>query len=81
MQNTHCKCGCRSNARTAVTSGTCVQVNTEDCTFIAVSTTAMVYIAKQEFKDLYEPCFGFGRGTIFAELDKPWMVGGRCCGK
>ncbi len=32
---------------------------------------SMVYAPMQEFRDLYEPCVGFRRGTIFRELDLP----------
>lgn len=81
MQNTHCKCGCRQNTNRMASNCSCVQENTQDCTYIAVPTTGMVYTAMQEFKDLYDTCVGFGRGTIFAELDKPLLVGGRSCGK
>jgi len=81
VQNTHCKCGYRQNACTAPTPCSCVQEHTQDCTYVAVPTTGIVYIAMQEFKDLYDTCVGFGRGTIFAELDKPLLAGGRNCGK
>ena len=52
-----------------------------DCTKAQVPTTAIVYIAMQEFQNIYEPAAGFCRGTIFADLDKPLLAGGMCCGK
>ncbi len=33
---------------------------------------AMAYVARQEWQDLYETGLGLSRGTIFAQLDKPF---------
>lgn len=33
---------------------------------------AMVYAPKQAFRELYEPMKALSRGTLFAELDKPF---------
>lgn len=42
---------------------------------------AMVYSPCQEFEDLYDHTEGLRRGTIFRQLDKPFMgKGGRCNG-
>lgn len=38
---------------------------------------AMVYSPCQEFTELYEAEEGFSRGTIFSQLDKPFLPG--CC--
>jgi hypothetical protein len=38
----------------------------------------MCYVPIQEFQDVYEPEEGFSRGTIFAELDYPFMGKGEC---
>ena len=40
---------------------------------------AMAYIPWQTFKDLYTAEKAFSRGTIFEELDKPFMGIGGCC--
>ena len=40
---------------------------------------AMEYVPWQRLEQVYEVEDGFCRGTIFPELDKPWMVGGDCC--
>lgn len=40
---------------------------------------AMAYVPWQHLEQVYEVEDGFCRGTIFPELDKPWMVGGGCC--
>ncbi len=40
---------------------------------------AMAYVPWQQFKDVYEPEVALCRGTLFAELDKPFLAGGRCC--
>ncbi len=38
---------------------------------------AMVYSPCQDFVNLYEPMAALSRGTLFAELDKPFCAGGR----
>ncbi len=40
---------------------------------------AMSYMLMQDFTDLYEPEAGFPRGTVFAQLDKPFLAGGMGC--
>lgn len=46
---------------------------------------AMVYSPVQSFASLYELDDGFARGTIFSELDLPFLAynekGGSCCGQ
>jgi hypothetical protein len=37
----------------------------------------MAYVPPQEWRDIYDVDYAFTRGTIFAELDKPWF-GGDC---
>ncbi len=39
---------------------------------------AMAYVPWQQFKDVYEPEVALCRGTLFAELDKPFLAGGGC---
>lgn len=34
---------------------------------------AMAYVPWQEWRELYDPELGLERGTIFAELDKPFI--------
>lgn len=41
---------------------------------------AMAYVPLQFYNTVYEPMEGFRQGTIFPELDKPWLAGGNCCG-
>lgn len=39
---------------------------------------AMAYVPWQQWRDLYEPCKALERGTLFMELDKPFLgKGGR----
>ena len=38
---------------------------------------AMVYSPCQDFVNVYEPMAALSRGTLFAELDKPFCAGGR----
>ena len=41
---------------------------------------AMAYVPIQVLNTIYDPQEGFCQGTIFPELNKPWMVGGVNCG-
>ncbi len=41
---------------------------------------AMAYVLMQPWANLYEVEDGFNRGTIFADLDKPFAGGGIRCG-
>lgn len=34
---------------------------------------AMAYIPMQKWQEIYEAEVGLERGTIFSELDKPWL--------
>lgn len=45
---------------------------------LAQMPLAMAYVPWQKWKDIYETCKGFQRGTIFAELDKPFLGRGGC---
>ena len=38
---------------------------------------AMAYVPKQKFENLYTPAEGWRRGTLWADLDKPYEGG--CC--
>lgn len=40
---------------------------------------AMAYVPWQQFTTVYEPDKALEIGTIFPELDKPFLAGGRCC--
>ena len=39
---------------------------------------AMAYVPWQKWRNLYEPCKGFQRGTIFEDLSKPFHGRGGC---
>ena len=41
--------------------------------FPADMPIAMAYVPWQKWQDLYEPCNGLESGTIFKELDKPFL--------
>ncbi|HEX2938090.1 MAG TPA: spore coat associated protein CotJA [Ruminiclostridium sp.] len=43
----------------------------------AVTVVAMAYIPFQQFNTVYAPEKGYEMGTIFPELDKPFLGGGR----
>jgi hypothetical protein len=38
----------------------------------------MACVGKQKWRELYEPEHGFCRGTVFSELDLPFMGEGDC---
>ncbi len=40
---------------------------------------AMAYVPWQQWKDVYEPEVALKNGTLFPELNKPFLAGGRCC--
>lgn len=40
---------------------------------------AMAYVRSQPFENIYSAEDGFSRGTIFADLDKPYEGGCRTC--
>ena len=47
--------------------------------FLEGRSLAMAYVPWQQWREIYEPCMGFAQGTIFRELDKPFLwKGGRC---
>jgi hypothetical protein len=39
---------------------------------------AMAYVKRQRWGELYEPEAGLSRGTVFQELDLPFMGEGAC---
>ena len=41
---------------------------------------AMAYVPWQHLQTVYEPEYGLDRGTIFPELEKPFLAGGCCNG-
>ena len=45
-----------------------------------MQTPGMAYVPMQVLNTLYDPEEGFCQGTIFPELNKPWLVGGVNCG-
>ncbi len=49
-----------------------------DETCLAGAALAMVYSPPQAWGATYDPALGLERGTIFPELDKPWIGGDIC---
>lgn len=59
----------------------CPKVSSKGSAFEEMYPVGMAYVPMQEFTDLYEIGKGFQRGTVFAQLDYPFLVGfcaGRC---
>lgn len=50
-------------------------VSGEMTTFPAHMPLAMAYVPFQKIQSVYEPMNALMRGTIFPELDKPWLDG------
>lgn len=48
---------------------------TNDCSIFTTQpiSLAMAYVPIQQWEQLYEPSLGLKRGTIFAQLDKPFI--------
>ena len=44
-----------------------------------VQVVAMAYVPIQFLGEVYDTEKGLDRGTIFPELDKPFLAGGCCC--
>ena len=70
---------CRTRVQPQVAKYTPTQpyVNNEAINTVQNPTTiAMVFSPKQCWQNLYEPCKALSRGTLFADLDKPFNP---CC--
>lgn len=50
----------------------------KDCCFKREWPIGMTYVPLQEWRKIYQPDEGFHKGTIFAELDLPFL-GRRMC--
>ncbi len=50
---------------------------TADCEKMVL---AMSYVPWQHWNTVYEADTAFVQGTLFPELDKPWLAGGMNCG-
>ncbi|MDD4564427.1 MAG: spore coat associated protein CotJA [Eubacteriales bacterium] len=46
------------------------------CSAVDACPLAMAYVPMQRWRDIYEPAKALSRGTIFAELDLPFLGGG-----
>lgn len=44
------------------------------------AVVAMAYVPWQRLQEVYDPEVGLHYGTIFPELHKPFLAGGRCHG-
>ncbi len=68
-------------ARRTANDGVCPACDTAtDDRLCDEMVLAMSYVLLQEWGNLYAVEDGFDRGTIFAELDKPFVGGGVRCG-
>ncbi|MBQ8174880.1 MAG: spore coat associated protein CotJA [Clostridia bacterium] len=66
---------CRSAMRERAIAEAKSEAASTDCGM----TLAMAYVRSQPFENIYSAEDGFGRGTIFADLDKPYEGGCRTC--
>ncbi|MBE6861140.1 MAG: spore coat associated protein CotJA [Ruminococcus sp.] len=56
-----------------------VNSNTIKNSFPAETPLAMAYVPFQQIKEVYEADTALKNGTLFPELDFPFMNGGDCC--
>ncbi len=49
------------------------------CESVDICPLAMAYVPWQRWCETYEPALAHDRGTIFPELDKPFLAGGGGC--
>ncbi|WP_243095267.1 spore coat associated protein CotJA [Lachnotalea sp. AF33-28] len=77
MRNNMQDCGCNTAGRTndRMDARMDARMDTPD-TF----PVAMAYVPWQRWKEPYDLECGLNKGTIFPELDKPFMIG-RCAGR
>lgn len=68
-----CSCPSEPEVRYAPAEPECVSV----CREYGYPSLAMVYSASQCWRQINDGCEGFARGTIFDELNKPFM-GDKC---
>lgn len=54
-------------------------MNEQKSKFPSDPVVAMAYVPWQQLEEVYEPEVALRHGTIFPELYKPFMAGGRCC--
>lgn len=54
------------------------KVEMPECAEELCTTPVMAYVPLQKWEDLYEAEAGLGRGTIFAQLDLPFVGEGAC---
>lgn len=92
LQNTNCSCGnrvtvtrtgdgCKTTGTTVTRESGC---NTDcnhgaaDDGVLSGKSLASVYSPHQNFHQLYDPREGLCNGTVFCELDKPFLASGDC---
>ncbi len=85
MTETAADCGCQASRdyymKETEKKKDCPKVNSRCSAFEEMYPVGMAYVPMQEFTDVYEIEKGFQRGTVFAQLDYPFLVGfcaGRC---
>ncbi len=67
------RCACERQAERSACG--CAEERTEDCDRgRSERSLAMVYAPKQSFCDLYDPRQGLCNGTVFEELNKPFLA-------
>lgn len=68
-------CGCRQENAYQNRQGSCPQEN--NCAGEMDFALAMAYVPWQHYKETYDPDKALEVGTIFPELDKPFLGRGR----
>ena len=71
-------CGCAGQAGPAPVKPPCAGAEKRSAAECKKQPAAMAYVPWQKWGDIYQLCQGLQAGTIFPELDKPFLCG-RCC--
>ncbi len=71
QNNIRCPCRQRLSSAPAPASNWTAAPATSD--FLEGTALAMAYVPWQKWHEIYEPCKALTHGTIFRELDKPFL--------
>ena len=61
-----------ADAETSMGCSTC-RKDSSMSAFPAETPIGMAYVPYQQWKNIYDPAVGIDRGTIFEDLDKPFL--------
>lgn len=62
-----------ADVRAAETMAPCCRLDSTMSDFPAETPVGMAYVPYQKWKNVYEPSVALERGTVFQDLDKPFL--------